>query len=473
MQAKQSEYLRQVKPQLKTLITLLQPKADYVSILATDVSGQRYAVSQRQSQINDYVFGERGFVVRLYRQQGYQEFSFDAIDDVKAVAAEIIAALDRQQEMLDELKVAKLPTPLIQQEPAAGEFAAEVPASMYDIDAADVISRLRKLSDAGAAKENVVECQAAYTICYINKMFLSDNKDLTQAYAYSTSQYVMLGLKDGQTHMNYTSASGWYGPEILDTFMAKVETVYQDLMVLFDAANLIPGVYDVICPPEASGLIAHEAFGHGVEMDMFVKDRAIAKDCIGDTVASPITDMYDGASRQQQTASYFFDDEGTMCDRTKIIDQGILKRGMCDVMAAARLNTEPTGNGRRQSFEHKVYTRMTNTYFQPRNDKLEDMIASIKYGFVIDGASSGMEDPKHWGIQCVYSRAKEIKDGKLTGKVFSPVYMTGFVPDLLKSITMIGPDIELNGCGYCGKGYKEFVVVSTGGPYMKTKARLG
>jgi TldD protein len=137
------------------------------------------------------------------------------------------------------------------------------------------------------------------------------------------------------------------------------------------------------------------------------------------------------------------------------------------------LNTKPTGNGRRESYERKAYTRMTNTYFEAGKDKLEDMIASIQYGFLLENASSGMEDPKNWGIQCMVNIAREIKDGKLTGKIFSPIVMTGYVPDLLKSISMISDTMVLSGGGFCGKGYKEWVKVSDGGPYIKAKIRLG
>ena len=101
------------------------------------------------------------------------------------------------------------------------------------------------------------------------------------------------------------------------------------------------------------------------------------------------------------------------------------------------------------------------------------MIASIKDGFMLCEASSGMEDPKNWGIQLMVNMAREIKDGKLTGRIFSPVVMTGYVPDLLKSISMISDDFEAGGTGYCGKGYKEWVKVSDGGPYIKAKIRLG
>jgi TldD protein len=69
--------------------------------------------------------------------------------------------------------------------------------------------------------------------------------------------------------------------------------------------------------------------------------------------------------------------------------------------------------------------------------------------------------------------AREIKDGKFTGKIFSPIVLTGYVPDLLKSISMMSDTKELDGAGMCGKGYKEWVKVSDGGPYIKAKIRLG
>lgn len=116
---------------------------------------------------------------------------------------------------------------------------------------------------------------------------------------------------------------------------------------------------------------------------------------------------------------------------------------------------------------------MTNTYFAAGSSKLEDMIASIEFGYLLDCPMSGMEDPKNWGIQCMVNYGLEIKNGKLTGNIVSPVVLTGYVPDLLKSISMVSDKVELCGSGACGKGYKEFVKVSSGGPYIKAKVRLG
>jgi TldD protein len=84
-----------------------------------------------------------------------------------------------------------------------------------------------------------------------------------------------------------------------------------------------------------------------------------------------------------------------------------------------------------------------------------------------------MEDPKNWGIQGVILFGREIRDGRLTGALVSPVIITGYVPDVLQAVSMVSGDFALSGSGMCGKGHKEYSKTSTGGPYMKTVMRLG
>ncbi len=469
--ARQSEYLLGCKEKLEQLVDILKNEYDYVSVLATDVSGLSYAVNRKTSSINEFRDSERGFVVRVYCNGGYSEYSFNRLDDVSETAQQIITALNAQSSVLESS--AKLKTPLLEEEEAEGEFAGEVSEEFYRPDNEKILTRMKRLRDKGMAKEHVVNCSVNYSMQLVNKMFISPSRNLIQAWGVSYVSCVMVLNKDGDTQFTNFGDTGWQGSEIIDKQADKMDQAYEDVVKMFDAPNITPGEYEVICTPAAAGLIAHEAFGHGVEMDMFVKNRAIAKQHMGEKLASTITNMYDGAQGVRQTASYFFDDEGTLAQKTQIIDKGYLVSGICDALSAARLGVRPTGNGRRESFERKVYTRMTNTYFGTQANSLEEMIKSIKYGFLVDGVDSGMEDPKHWGIQCILSRAKEIRNGRLTGKIFTPVVLTGYVPDLLSNISMVGTNIELDGNGHCGKGYKEWVIVSDGGPYLKTKVRLG
>lgn len=361
----------------------------------------------------------------------------------------------------------------MQEEAIAKTMQNEIEIDPETVSAEEILSHLRKLCDAGAAHEGILEFQSTVSFARVNKLFLSSKKDLMQSYAFSEGSLSAIGTENGKQNMSYRSCSGLKGVEILNEMDAIVEEI---ITVLYDKLHsdpVTPGMYDVITAPDVTGVIAHEAFGHGVEMDMFVKDRALAKEYIGKPVASQLSSMHDGAVGAQQVSSYLFDDEGTLGTDTTVIDHGTLVTGISDLVSALRLGTTPTGNGKRESFERKVYSRMTNTYFTAGTDKLDDMIASIEHGYLLESVQSGMEDPKHWGIQCMVGLGREIKDGKLTGKVVSPVTLTGYVPDLLKSISMVSGKEELFGSGMCGKGHKEWVKVSDGGPYLKCKVRLG
>ncbi len=103
---------------------------------------------------------------------------------------------------------------------------------------------------------------------------------------------------------------------------------------------------------------------------------------------------------------------------------------------------------------------------------VEQMIGGVDRGVYLSQMSSGMEDPKGWGMQVTSHYGQEILKGKLTGRRFAPVGITGYVPDILQSISAVGDDFALDG-GTCGKGHKEWAPVSSGGPHLRLKARLG
>ncbi len=477
MNAPFSPYLSGIKAGLQQLLALLRKDYDYVSILATDSKGLSVNISQHAKAVgSETMTTERGVVVRVYRAGQYSEAALNRFDpaDPQAAAREIAQTLARQQALLQDVGAAVYETPILADEPLT--LFVEKPTGQLP-ETADVkalVEKLTALSDAAVAKNPaIIECLARAQSTHICKLFLTEHRDLAQSYVYSEGVLAAVAARDGQTQMSYQGVSGLCGPELFDQLEDKVEPAVREALELLDAQRIVPGEYDVITSPEVTGLIAHEAFGHGVEMDMFVKNRALGKEYIGKRVGSDKVTMHEGALCAQNVTTYAFDDEGTLAGDVVEIDRGILKTGICDALSALRLGTVPTGNGKRENFEHKVYTRMTNTLFDSGDDKLEDMIASIAHGYLLEGMESGMEDPKHWGIQCIIKKGREIVDGKLTGKVVAPIIMTGYVPDLLGSVTMASPDREVFGNGGCGKGHKEWVKVADGGPYLKTKARLG
>ncbi|WP_291574987.1 TldD/PmbA family protein [Clostridium sp. UBA4548] len=475
MELKYSSFLTEIKEDLKLLVKELSKDFPYVSILATDCIGKVYSVTRRTSAISGNDCNERGFVVRIHNDVNYSEYSFNEIS--KDTVLEIAETIRKDLGGFVKQAMGKLTFneyERIKEEEMKKVFSKEVKINPKTLKDEEVIKRLTAIMNNGLVKsEKIIDYRVRFEYLHVNKLYLSKNKDLEQSYMWGNGANICIASKDENTKYSYKGFSGLKGGELLEEMEASVELVVNNTLVLLDAEPMPPGEYEVICDPDVTGLIAHEAFGHGVEMDMFLKDRAKSKEYLGEYVASELTVMHDGAKGIEETSSYNFDDEGVLAQDTIIIEEGILKQGISDSLSALSLGVEPTGNGKRESYERKAYTRMTNTYFSPGKHKLEDMIASIDYGFLLEQSASGMEDPKNWGIQCMVNVAKEIKDGKLTGKVYSPVILTGYVPDLLKSISMVSEDLEMGGAGFCGKGYKEWVKVSCGGPYIKARVRLG
>lgn len=476
MKVKSSQYIKQVKPLLKILLNNLLTHYDYASILASDSRAMAYSVSKRGTGISEVDFlSGRGFVAKVYDGKSYGEYSFNDITEEN-----IPKLLDNIKESLMPLKnylpdgIKESEYKELDDEVKIIEESSEYLQSPEDLGDENIIAFLTKLSEAGRTFDpKILDCAVSCRYQRYHKLFLSPNKDMEQNILWTNGSFMVMASRGEEIKHNFKSYSILGGTELLAEMEKDLKNAAGTSLKLLESESITPGEYDCICTPEVTGMIVHEAFGHGVEMDMFVKNRALAQEYIGEYVASPLITMHDGAAAAKEVASYFFDDEGVPAQDTVIIEKGILKRGISDSQTAMHLGTPPTGNGRRESYERKAYTRMTNTYFEAGTDKLEDMIASIKHGYLLENASSGMEDPKNWGIQCMVNIAREIKDGAFTGRIFSPIVLTGYVPDLLKSISMISDTNELGGGGFCGKGYKEWVKISDGGPYIKARIRLG
>ncbi len=464
--------LARQKPALRRLIAELRRDFAYASVLAVADDNRSWRISRQGKSITTgSSMGGRGYVVRVFDETGCFEYSFNDFSGEKI--PQIVEEIKENAERQRELCPAKpLPTPLPEDKPAKLTRKSKCLVDPTAASDGDILDRLEKLRERGLAHEGVLDVHCTTSYRAYRKIFISENRDLDQTVVWTTAAVIALAARGEEIKDCYKSFSNLGGLEVLDRVGDAVDAAVSGALELLGSEPMVPGEYDCVCDPEVTGMIVHEAFGHGVEMDMFVKDRAQASRFIGEYVASPLITMHDG-SAVDEVATAFFDDEGNFTTDTKIIDKGVLRTGICDELSALRLGVEPTGNGRRESYERKVYTRMTNTYFARGKSTREQMIKSIKYGFLLESPTSGMEDPKNWGIQCMVSVAREIKDGKLTGKIFSPIVLTGYVPDLLKSVTMTGGKIELGGGGYCGKGHKEWVKVSDGGPYMKARIRLG
>ena len=464
-----SEFLQARRADAKALVAELKKRYAYVSVLGADVKAKTIRADRNTTNIAAGDDTECGFVVKVSDGNVIFEYSLDDIHgDAAALAAQIAGAF-RISAALQAAPVGGLrleDEPLVQSFERPADFGCHTEQQLLDF--------CKQLRDRLLGKsENLLNALVLLRTLEVSKLFVSAARELDQYYTWVNGNVLLTYQENDRTVQVYDGENDATIGGVLELLPGLTDKVLHTAHMLTLAKPIEPGVYDVITDPSITGLIAHEAFGHGVEMDQFVKDRALAKEYVGKYVASPIVNMRDGAASAVSVASYFFDDDGVLAGDTRIIRDGILVTGLSDLASAAQLGTVPTGNGRRENTRRKAYARMTNTFFEAGTDKLEDMIASIDHGYLLCQTNNGMEDPKNWAIQCVAEYGIEIKDGKLTDNWVSPVVISGYVPDLLQSITMVSDTRKLDGSGGCGKGYKEWVRVSDGGPALKARVKLG
>jgi len=393
MKAPFSEYLDSLSGGLKRLVEILNENFDYVSVLSTDSKGLSVRISQHaKSAGNETMTTERGTVVRVAKNGLYSEYALHDFnpDGVEETAALIRSELQKQFDLLKRTGTKVYETAVLEDEPLELFVEKETEILPEEADVKSLVETLTALSDEGMKEsEYMLDCMLNAQSTHICKMFITKNRFLRQSYVYSEGMCAAIVSKEGNTQFGYKGVSGDRGPEIFAGLKDLVKPVVKSAVELLSAERIEPGEYEIITSPEVTGLIAHEAFGHGVEMDMFVKDRALGKQYIDKRVGSDLVTMHEGALCADNVTSYAFDDEGVLAGDVIEIDHGILKTGICDALAAKRLGISPTGNGKRENYEHKVYTRMTNTIFDSGTDHVEDMIKSVKYGFLLEGNAVG------------------------------------------------------------------------------------
>lgn len=242
-------------------------------------------------------------------------------------------------------------------------------------------------------------------------------------------------------------------------FIKKVKNIKK-------AKKLPGGKYQVILAPHPTGLLAHESFGHGMEADTMLRGRALASDWISKKIGRSFVNIVDYPNIKGKNGQFNFDHEGNITKKTYLVKKGIVNQPIADLYSKTHLNLPYSCNSRCESFDHKNYTRMSNTYFEHGNQTFNELLKKVKDGIFIKDTSGGMEDPKGWGVQIQGCFGQRIKNGKLVDEFYDGFAITGFLPNIIKNISGISKYFEIEGVGSCGKGHKEWIRVSEGGPYL-------
>lgn len=242
----------------------------------------------------------------------------------------------------------------------------------------------------------------------------------------------------------------YYTPAVIDEI---AKSAVDRSIILFDAVQAPAGEMPVVLGPGVTGVLLHEAIGHGMEADFNRKNQSTYSTMIGKKVAEPFVNIVDDATVPNLGGSINIDDEGTPGQKTFLVENGILTSYMHDKISARHYKIASTGNGRRQSYQHYVLPRMRNTYMPAGPAKKEDVIKSVDKGIYVQDVSNGQVKIGEGDFAFYVSQGKMIEEGKLTAPI-KDMNIMGNGPKMLKNITILADDFELNkgGGGTCGKG---------------------
>ena len=253
---------------------------------------------------------------------------------------------------------------------------------------------------------------------------------------------------------NYLGSDNW--KTICDEAIRQAE-------VNLDSKPAPAGEMKVVLGPGWPGIILHEAIGHGLEGDFNRKKTSAFHNLVGQKIAHENVTVVDDGTIASRRGSLTIDDEGTPTSRNILIENGILKNFMQDRMNAKLMKVEPTGNGRRESFEYAPMPRMTNTFMINGNHTQDEMIKSVDKGIYAVSFGGGQVDITNGKFVFSCTEAYEINNGKI-GAPLKGVTLIGNGPDILTKVSMVGNDMKLDpGIGTCGKA-GQWVPVGVGQP---------
>ncbi len=254
------------------------------------------------------------------------------------------------------------------------------------------------------------------------------------------------------------------GMELLEHrhFLDEASRVGDEALQLIHAPNCPAGQLDLLLMPGQMILQIHESIGHPLELDRILGDERnyagtsfVTLDMFGHyRYGSELLNVTFDPTLEHQFASYGFDAEGTPAQRQYIIRDGILERPLgCTTSQRRTGGLAGVANARSNDWNRPPIDRMANLNLEPGTSSLEDMIAAVENGVLMDTNRSWSIDDSRNKFQfgCEYGRL--IKDGELTKLVKNPNYR-GISATFWRNLKKVGDHhtFKIMGVPNCGKG---------------------
>ncbi len=386
---------------------------------------------------NSMGFGLRRVVGEF---QAYACSNDITIDQIKKSAAELALASPSNGTLAEAPKVGNLSL-----------YPAVSPLGEYDLP-----SRIKLVQDVDAyirGKDNRVrQVQVTLSANVQDVMIVRPDGHVATDMRPMVVFIIVVTMDDGtrsETGMAKYSRRESY-KNIFANWQSIADEALRQTDVLMQSIPCPAGEMHVILAKGDSGVLFHEAVGHGIEADL-IRTGSSFSGMIGKQVASKGVTVIDDGTIEGSRGSINIDDEGTPTEKTVLIEDGILVNYMKDRFHGRFYGGGSTGNGRRQTYRHRPIVRMRNTFMENGDMNPDDIIANTKRGVYAVAYSGGQVDPMAGTFVFQATEAYLVENGKIVAPVKGAT-LIGSCREALKNIDLIGNDFSLEEAGgTCGK----------------------
>lgn len=306
----------------------------------------------------------------------------------------------------------------------------------------------------------------------VRDKYIVVNNKLVREKKISTRMFLMLSAKENDVVVTHSYNPGYnddYSFLDRNNLVTSLDSVCKNVITKLSCKPFVGGLMPVVINSGFGAVLFHEACGHAMESYAIVDKTSILSDKLNKKIATDKVTIIDDATLDNLFGTCVLDDQGNLCKKNILIENGVLKNYLTDYKDGSKLGSESTASARRESYNYKAISRMNNTYLQRGNDSIEDMIKSIDYGIYAINLGGGSVNPNTGSFNFFVSFAYVIEKGELT-RAIKDITLIGTIFDVLNNVEMVSNDLEF-GPGMCGASSGS-IPVTCGQPTIKVSKIL-
>ena len=306
-----------------------------------------------------------------------------------------------------------------------------------------------------------------------DKFFASSEGSRIQQYVLQTFGSMNAQAVDLQTGISRTRAhrpppeTGGYEGVLQADFVGNARRIGEEVVEHLSAPPVTPGKKDLVLMPNHLALTIHESVGHSTELDRALgyeanfagtsflapPEKVMGKLRIGSELMNIVGDRT--LPRGLSTVGY--DDDGVKTTSFDIVKNGVFMHYQT-IRDQAHLIGEKVSRAccYADSFDSIPFQRIPNVWLKPseKPTTLDDLIAGVDDGILIDGLGSWSIDHQRYKFQFGGDAFWEIKSGK-KGRMISRVAYQSRTPDFWAALDDLADQRFWQNYGLMGDGKGE------------------